>query len=218
MTDSPLSDSVLVLAGHASLRAHAPAGAQALASEWGPLRQRQFLAGRGAAALALARLGAEVVEVGRAEEGAPRWSPAVVGSLAHDVERAVALVGWQRDWLALGVDVEPDQPLDADAAGIVLLPEERVALDTSGGLRHGRLLFGAKECVHKAIHPLRGAWLEFDEVRIVWSGALDAEAGTWQPQAISAAAIAAFEGLAFTGRWQRRDGALLSLLGVRPRP
>ena len=55
-------------------------------------------------------------------------------------------------------------------------------------------------------------------MRIVWSGALDAEAGTWQPQAISAAAIAAFEGLAFTGRWQRRDGALLSLLGVRPRP
>ena len=218
MTDSPLPDSVLVLADHAGLRAHAPAGAQALAAEWGPLRQRQFLAGRGAAALALVRLGAGGVEVGRAEEGAPRWPPAVVGSLAHDVERAAALVGWQRDWLALGVDVEPDRPLDADAAGVVLLPDERAALEAAGGLRHGRLLFGAKECVHKAIHPLRGAWLEFDEVRIVWTGALDAEAGAWLPQPVSAAAIAAFEGLEFTGRWQRRDGALLSLLGVRPRP
>ena len=51
-----------------------------------------------------------------------------------------ALVGWQRDWLALGVDIEPDRPLDTDAADVILRPEERGALDAAGGLRHGRLL------------------------------------------------------------------------------
>lgn len=215
MTASLLPDSQLVLADHATLAAAAPPAARALASGWAALRQSSFLAGRGAAARALAQLGADSLEVARAADGAPRWPAGVVGSLAHDRTHAVALVAWQRHWLALGVDVEPDQPLDEDAAGVILRPEERSQLDRLGGLVHGRLPFGAKECVHKALHPLRGAWLEFEDVRIDWQGRLDGAAGGWTPQPVSAAAIAAFEGLAFTGRWQRSDGALLSVLGVR---
>lgn len=206
----------LVLAPHAELLAAAPPAAQqAAAVMLAERRRRDFLAGRGGAALALAALGDAEVAVGRDASGAPLWPPSRVGSIAHDAEWAVAVVARQQDWLALGVDVEPDLPLDADAASVVLTATEQAHVGLADPeRRHGRLWFGAKECVHKALHPLRGVWLDFAEVTIELP-APDGRSGRWWPQPLSAAARSAFEGLQFSGVWQRRDGRLLSLLGVR---
>ncbi|HEY1090987.1 MAG TPA: 4'-phosphopantetheinyl transferase superfamily protein, partial [Burkholderiaceae bacterium] len=88
------------------------------------------------------------------------------------------------------------------AAALVLDAADLQALAAlpGGYARWSRTVFLAKECVHKCVHPLRGAWLEFDEVRIC----LDAERGRFRVEALSARARAACAGceegvLKFTG-------------------
>jgi len=180
-----------------------------------PARRQAFLAGRAVAATALAALH-QPTAVGRAADGAPQWPAGVVGSIAHDGAQAVAVVGLSRHWQALGVDVEPDLPLPEDAASLVLRSEDEAALAQHFGPeapRYGRLVFGAKECVHKALHPWRGAWLEFDAVRIEWQGRTT-EGGEWLALPVSAEAKTAFADTRLQGRWWRQDGALFTLLTV----
>ncbi len=183
-------------------------------------RREAFVAGRALAAAALQAMGL-VGAVGRGIHGAPAWPPGVSGSISHDAVRAVAAVARSTQWAAVGVDVEPDLPLPADAAAMVLQPADRAALDTAFGARapaQSRLVFCAKECVHKALHPWRGAWLEFDEVEIVW---LDqrtdrpADSGRWQARPVGAAARAALAGVDATGEWWRAEDALWCLLAIR---
>lgn len=197
--------SVLCPAALALATAHYPAAS----------RRQAFLAGRAVAATALAAL-QQPSEVGRAADGAPRWPAGVVGSIAHDGAGAVALVGLRPQWQALGVDVEPDLPLPEDAASLALQPADEAALRQHFGpeaQRHSRLVFCAKECVHKALHPLRGAWLEFDAVRIAWLGQ-GSNSGAWQALPVSAEAQAAFAGLELGGGWRRSEGALLTWLAI----
>lgn len=178
-------------------------------------RRAAFLAGRAMAALALHTAGL-VGPVGRNAEGAPLWPEGSVGSIAHDAARAVAVAGHRLHWAAVGVDVEPDAPLPADAASLVLRPEDQIALVHGFGCAagaHSRLVFGAKECVHKVINPWRGAWLEFDEVRTEW-WADQPDAGGWRAVPVSARAIEAFAGAKLRGEWWRADGALWTLLAV----
>ncbi|MDP3857463.1 MAG: 4'-phosphopantetheinyl transferase superfamily protein [Stagnimonas sp.] len=212
---SLLPGTQIALGNHEVMADWAPVRARELSQRYSRLRRQQFLSGRGAAAQALSALADLATEVPRSESGAPVWPAGISGSIAHDSEHAIALVGWRRDWLTLGVDVEPDQPLHEDAAEIVLSDLERAAVAAPGEpLRHGRLVFGAKECVHKAIHPLGGVWLDFEEVAIAISDPSQQE-GRWMPRALSDPARAAFAGLRFVGRWQRHEGKLLSYLGVQ---
>lgn len=213
---SPLPGTLVALNTHEVLVDWAPARAREQAAKFSRLRRQQFLAGRGAASQALMALTHVSSDVPRGESGAPVWPAGIAGSIAHDPEHAVALVGWQRDWLALGVDVESDRALEEDAAEIVLSDIERAAVAAPGEpLRYGRLVFGAKECVHKAIHPLCNVWLDFEEVAI-GIGDPSQKEGLWTPRALSAPARAAFAGLRFTGHWQRHNGKLLTYLGVQP--
>lgn len=195
---------------------HCPAALPLAAAHYPAAHRRQaFLAGRAVAATALAAL-QRPGEVGRAADGAPSWPAAVVGSIAHDGTQAVAVVGLDAQWQALGVDVEPDLPLPADAASVALRVEDQAALRQHFGpeaQRHSRLVFSAKECVHKALHPLRGAWLDFDAVRIDWHSRLE-NGGGWQALPVSREAEAAFAGLNLQGRWWRDEGALWTLLAL----
>ena len=94
--------------------------------------------------------------------GAPVWPAGVVGSLAHDPEIAVAAVALRRDFAALGVDVEPAEPLPSELIDIVatLWEKRQLAEDP----RSGRLLFAAKEAVYKAVFPLDGTFLDHHNV------------------------------------------------------
>lgn len=210
MTDQFLSRTQLCVGPHAQPGSTLPLQA---------VRHLHFLSGRDCAAQALRLLGAESDVVGRSEKGVPLWPTDVCGSIAHDQHRAVAVVARREHWLALGVDVEPDAPLPEDAASIALTPAERVALhriNPQQPLRDGRLLFAAKECVHKAVNPLNGAWLEFDEVRIDFDDPRQAQGG-WVPVPLSDAAHHALQGLHTTGRWWRDDSGWLVVLGLSRR-
>ncbi|MFT4263930.1 MAG: 4'-phosphopantetheinyl transferase superfamily protein, partial [Nocardioides sp.] len=119
-------------------------------------------------------------------------------------------------WRALGLDLEPDLPLPPDAAAVALTDRERGGVDPADG----RLVFAAKECVHKAIHPLTGIWLEFDEVEIALDLTGDPSApangeGAWTPRPLSDQARRALAGVEPVGRWQRSPAGWRVVLGLR---
>lgn len=100
----------------------------------------------------------------RTATGAPSWPKGFLGSLAHDDEYAVAAIAKTGSVRSLGVDIEPSAPLPNDLVDFVLQPSERQATE-GDGLRR-RLIFVAKEAVYKAIHPLDGTPLEYQDIEI----------------------------------------------------
>lgn len=182
-------------------------------------RQAHFAAGRACAHAALARLGAPSAPLLRDSTGAPAWPDGVTGSLSHCPEAAIAIVARRGDWPALGIDVEADRPLPDDAASYVLSDPERAALALlpGGAGRWALAAFAAKECVHKCVHPLRGAFLEFTEVaiRIELSADSDDREAGFVAEPLSGRARAALAGMRWQGRLRRRDGLLFSLLAGR---
>jgi 4'-phosphopantetheinyl transferase EntD len=112
----------------------------------------------------LAPLGHAGAAIPKAAAGAPTWPPGIAGSMSHDSRVAVAAIGRRRDVAAIGVDVEPAEPLPADLLTMVATPQERTAIGTD--LLQARLLFVAKEAVYKAVYPLDRVFLEHHDVRV----------------------------------------------------
>jgi 4'-phosphopantetheinyl transferase EntD len=115
----------------------------------------------------LKRLGQPECALPRASGGAPIWPAGVVGSLAHDSRVAIAAVGMCRDVGAIGIDIEPAQPLPSELLDLVATPQERLKIGNDP--YHGRLLFVAKEAVYKAVYPLDRTFLDHHDVQISFS-------------------------------------------------
>src|SRR6195256_3653939 len=133
-------------------------------------RQREFLAGRLCAELALRCLGAASTHVAMAGDRAPVWPDGVVGSITHSGDFAAAAVAWAADIAGLGIDSEQiiDPAAARDIAEICMVDEA-----TLFKAAHGRsfcefctLVFSAKEAVFKCLFPLTRKFLEFSDVRI----------------------------------------------------
>lgn len=100
--------------------------------------------------------------------GAPLWPAGLIGSFAHDQHTAVAALARTSDIAALGIDIEAASPLPADMLAMVMTPNERLRAD--GGELRGRILFAAKEAVYKAIYPLDGLQLDYQDIEIDLAG------------------------------------------------
>lgn len=116
----------------------------------------------------LARIGIAGCALPKADGGAPVWPPGVVGSMSHHSRVAVAAVALCRNFSALGIDIEPAEPLPPDLLDLVATPKERkrIAEDPF----NGRLLFAAKEAVYKAVYPLDRTFLDHHDVEVSLSG------------------------------------------------
>jgi 4'-phosphopantetheinyl transferase EntD len=112
----------------------------------------------------LKRLGQSECAIPRASGGAPAFPAGVIGSLAHDAQVAVAAVGMRRDVDAIGIDVEPADPLPSELLELIATPQERLRI--SDDPYRGRLLFVAKEAVYKAVYPLDQTFLDHHDVQI----------------------------------------------------
>jgi 4'-phosphopantetheinyl transferase EntD len=98
-------------------------------------------------------------------ERMPVWPTGYVGSIAHTPGAAVAVAARGALYRSLGVDIEACER-DATAIGTrILLPDEREALV---GQPPGAIIlwFCAKEAVYKALNPITGVYLGFQEVRL----------------------------------------------------
>jgi 4'-phosphopantetheinyl transferase EntD len=129
-----------------------------------PSLRRASGAARIAARELLVELGFAAQALPKGASGAPAWPRGLVGSLAHDETIAVAALARRSDIAALGIDIEPALPLPADIHELVATPfEQRHWQDDP--LR-GRILFAMKEAVYKALNPLDGQFLDYQDIEV----------------------------------------------------
>jgi 4'-phosphopantetheinyl transferase EntD len=126
--------------------------------------QRASGAARLVARKLLLELGQAAHAIPKSSSGMPVWPHGIVGSLAHDARVAVAAIAMQRDFLSVGVDVEPAEPLDPDLLRLVATMTERATIHTDPC--RGRVLFSVKEAVYKAVYPLDGTFLDHHDVEV----------------------------------------------------
>ncbi len=134
-----------------------------------PRRAREFAAGRRVARALLARLGAGGAPLLAHPDRSPSWPAGVVGSITHAADLCAVVVARSGAVTGLGVDVEPDGPLEPELWPRICTPRERESLlqgDAESSGRRARLVFSAKESVYKCVYVYVRRVLGFHEVEI----------------------------------------------------
>ena len=141
-------------------------------------RRREFAAGRRAVRAALAELGLPQAAILMGSDRAPVWPEGVVGSISHTDTHCLAAVSRTGGTRTLGLDIEPDLPLEPELWPEICTRAELDWLDARPAPERSqlaRLIFSAKECAYKAQYPLTGMMLDFDAFEI----AFDLQAGAF---------------------------------------
>ncbi len=108
-------------------------------------------------------LGVTASQILRDPKGVPIWPQNVLGSMSHDDDVAVAVVGRIGGLVrGIGVDVEAPVPLDETLIQHALTPIEQERLLHSG--LSAKAAFSIKEAVFKAVFPTGRKFLEFDQI------------------------------------------------------
>jgi len=131
----------------------------------------------------------------------------VVGSITHTDALCVVALARNERYLGLGIDVEPDLPLEASIVSHVCRPEEPLLIEDLRGLdaaRVARLIFSAKEAVYKCQFPLTRRFIDFQEVNVRFraNAEFSVEVLADVPELAG--------GARFVGRFAQRAGFLLT--------
>jgi 4'-phosphopantetheinyl transferase EntD len=133
-------------------------------------RRREFVTARRCAREALARLGHNPAPIRSGPKREPQWPAGLVGSITHTTGFRAAAVASQNTIASVGIDAEQNDPLPEGVEALITVagePEMLLALARAFPMTQwGRLLFSAKESVYKALYPLTGRMLSFEEVRL----------------------------------------------------
>jgi 4'-phosphopantetheinyl transferase EntD len=146
-------------------------------------RRREFATGRACARRLLAELGCEGFALLRAADRSPLWPAGITGSISHCADLCVVAVARRDGVLALGVDVEPAEPLEPELWRIVCTPGELARLRAAPPAARGRLvrcLFSAKESTYKCVRAAAGPELGFHDVEIELEAGSGRFAATWR--------------------------------------
>lgn len=103
----------------------------------------------------------------RSSTGSTIWPGNLIGSLAHDEEFAAAVLCPASRLGGIGVDLEPIGHIDDALARLILRPDE-VGPANSASLTP-KAVFCIKEAVFKAVHPVDGIFLDFQDVHLDFS-------------------------------------------------
>ena len=171
-------------------------------------RQQEFATGRVLARQLLADLGHPDFPLLRDEDRVPRWPEGIVGSISHTGSICVAAVGRESQYSGVGLDIEPDEPVESDIGRVVCREGEHDWVAEATGDERGRrtrIIFSVKEAVYKAFYPRTREFWSFQDVLV----SIDLEEGRYRAQLPESAGIAEVE-----GRVQRRDGWIVAALAV----
>ena len=171
-----------------------------VAAELGPVRRRDFIAGR----TALRSLLGEPLPIVSDDRGAPVLPAGWVGSISHKGDRAAALLAPAGGGF-VGVDIEHAAPSRQPIERRILTPSEQARF-TSG--RDVTRVFAIKEAIYKAIDPIVRRYVGFTEVEID-----DAPSGACRVTVIDASRLP----VTIDAWWMERDGLWLATARARPR-
>lgn len=137
-------------------------------------RVREFRAGRACARHAIRALGLEPPAIPVGPDRAPVWPAGVVGSITHSADFAAAVVARRDDVAGVGIDAERRDAVRPELLARICTPAELRWLEEVPGDGEldadasRALVFSAKECLYKALHPaLAGAALGFHDARLL---------------------------------------------------
>ena len=130
-----------------------------------PKVRRATATGRELARELLSQFGVKTTAILRGAGGAPAWPAGIQGSLAHDADFAVCIMGIGPN-AHVGVDVEPAHALPSEIVDTVLVnaAEREAAGDDA---ITARLLFCAKEAVYKICYPVENIFYEFSDILLL---------------------------------------------------
>ena len=187
-----------------------------------PARKPTWLAGRIALHEALRDLGLDAGPILVTKRGSPELPDGATGSISHKQTLAVALAARNHGGLSLGVDIEPVPSLPPstnqpgwdnrpDISSRVMTPEELSALASVPEAMRRRevvLHFSIKEALYKAVNPLVGRYVSFQEATV-----LPHPDGS----VTVTLALTQHEGpFSVEARWSEIGGHLLTTAAVRP--
>lgn len=145
-----------------------PAESAALSSSAVDKRRQDFSAGRLCAHRAMQQLGHEVQAVTIGSQREPLWPENLVGSITHTGGFAAAAVALSETFLSLGIDAEQHRPMEPAVCERIANPAELAWIAAAEShLPAALMLFSAKESLHKAIYPLTGLTLGFQDAEII---------------------------------------------------
>ncbi|MFM9847919.1 MAG: 4'-phosphopantetheinyl transferase [Hyphomicrobiaceae bacterium] len=133
-----------------------------------PRRRLEFATGRDCARRAMEALGHIKVALPRGQDRMPIWPADLVGSITHTDAWTAAAVARRADgFVAVGIDLEPAEPLPPDLWASICSAEEQANVAAISGMTPGlaaRLVFCMKEAAFKCQFPLSSAMLEFADL------------------------------------------------------
>jgi 4'-phosphopantetheinyl transferase EntD len=132
-------------------------------------RQKEFALGRWCARRALRQLHviAETIPIG--PDRAPRWPSEVVGSITHCKGFVGAVVAPTQRLRSIGFDAERGDALEQDLVSSICTAREiawLAARAVAPFLDWPKIIFSAKEAVHKCVAPVSGIMLDFLDVTL----------------------------------------------------
>lgn len=134
-------------------------------------RKNEFRAGRTCAREALRLLGSTDLHIPMRPDRSPDWPTGFVGSISHTSSIAASVVAKRHQFAGLGLDIEENSPLTADLCEIIMRSDERERLPQkikigSSFIDMAKVIFSIKEAVYKAVFPLTGVFLSFQDVSV----------------------------------------------------
>ena len=131
-------------------------------------RREEFALGRACARDALSRLGVSPAPIPVSPDRAPSWPEGIVGSITHSAGFACAVVARSDSIAGIGIDIEARQrPMRETLERFIRTPAERISQQNLPlAIDPLRLVFSAKESVHKCVAPLSGVTLGFHDVEL----------------------------------------------------
>jgi len=140
---------------------------EALAAPFAAGRAREFLAGRLAAARALAGIGAPVGPILRGSQSEPLAPEGYALSISHGAGIALAVAARRKDLISLGIDVETTGRLSRKLWRRIFTPGEAAALaGMPDPAASATAAFSAKEALYKAIFAASGHGAEMKAMEL----------------------------------------------------
>ena len=156
-----------------------------------PGRRREFRVGRACARAALEAAGASAAPLPAGPDRAPVWPSGFVGSITHCEGFVAACVASADTYEGIGFDAERGTALGEDLVASVCTAAERSASLTGA---EAKVLFAAKEAIHKCVAPQSGIMLDFLDVTVELNATTGVFRASLEPQAPRVAAVARVDG------------------------
>ncbi|MGV3526311.1 MAG: 4'-phosphopantetheinyl transferase family protein [Candidatus Sericytochromatia bacterium] len=134
-----------------------------------PKRQAEYLAGRACLQSLYAQAGLPWQDPPHDAQRAPVWPLGWTGSLSHSADCALAVLASRAQVRAVGVDVETCMSAETAARvrASLLHPDEEVLVPAGeAGRERLTLIFSFKESFYKALAPLLGRFIGFQELAV----------------------------------------------------